>query len=79
MDALKLYFLLFLNAFKNWGLGLYAESKKLVLNVANRIGLALHAAVSAVLHVVYIPVHAALWVWGCAKASWNALASIWRR
>jgi len=79
MDALKLYFLLFLNALKNWGLGLYAESKSFVLNVASRVGLALHSAAQAVLHVVFIPVHLVLWAWGCAKASWNALAGIWRR
>lgn len=79
MYAIKLFFLLFLNAFKTWVLGLGAETKQLGLNLYARVRAVALAVGEAVKNVALIPVHAVQWLWGCAKASWNALASVWRR
>jgi phage-related protein len=34
---------------------------------------------SIVSHIVMVPVHVFWWVWDCLRASWNALASIWKK
>jgi hypothetical protein len=59
-------------------LGLWTHTKLLFLNVGARLLAALHLVAAAVGHLLAIPVHAAVWVWGCLKSSWDALSHIWK-
>ncbi len=72
MNATKLAFVAFF-------LGLWVNTKQFAVNVYGRVRDAILSIVHAVVHIVFIPVHAVQWVWGCLKSSVAAVKGAWKK